>query len=91
MSTNTHTPEKAAAPAEPVIISTHTRTPDRLRRDLAAALYVIRTPDRLRRDLAAALYVIRTQDRDIAGLWRLCTACAAWGAAATLIAVFAVI
>ena len=74
MSTNTHTPEKAAAPAEPVIISTHTRT-----------------PDRLRRDLAAALYVIRTQDRDIAGLWRLCTACAAWGAAATLIAVFAVI
>ena len=74
MSTNTHTPEKAAAPAEPVIISTHTRT-----------------PDRLRRDLAAALYVIRTQDRDIAGLWRLCTACAAWGAAASLIAVFAVI
>lgn len=75
MSTNTHTPEKAAVTAEPVIMS----TPD------ARALA------RLQRDLEAALYVIRTQDRDIAGLWRLCTACAAWGAAATLIAVFAVI
>lgn len=75
MSTNTHTPEKAAAPAESVIMS----NPN------ARALA------RLRRDLAAALYIIRTQDRDIAGLWRLCTACAAWGAAATLIAVFAVI
>lgn len=75
MSTNTHTPEKASVPAEPVIMSNP--HPHALAR--------------LRRDLEAALYIIRSQDRDIAGLWRLCTACAAWGAAATLIAVFAVI